>query len=101
MYWRLFFQVKRDQPGETLVTVRGQVGQSLPGAPTSQIRYLGTEEEDSRFEVPVGRMRVAAAPPTMVPVNPGPKPEDPMAASTSGQLAKDLLEKYVQRLTGQ
>jgi hypothetical protein len=100
MYWRLFFQVKKaEQPGVTLVTVRGQVGRNLPGAPTSQIRYLGTEEQDSRFEVPLGRRGVAAAPPTFVPVNPGPQPEDPMAASTSGQLAKDLLEAYVQRLT--
>jgi hypothetical protein len=108
MFWRLFFQVKKESArGTFVVTVRGQVARNLPGGETSHIEYLGSDEFDSRFEVRLGEMRQGfvsnfvwnrsvAGPDQM---EPGPFPMEPTEASTSAQLAQNLLDAYVKRLT--
>ena len=102
MYWRLFFQVKRGaSQGSVDVTVRGQVGRKLRSEPIERIEYLGTEETDSKYEVPLGEVSC----PATVKYEPndshasGPTPEEPGKASRSGQLAHQLLEEYIAFLT--
>ncbi len=100
MFWRLFFQVKRtNRRGEYLVTVRGQVSRNLPGAQTNRMEYLGTEEFDSRFEVPIGTERVNKVKKYVDGPKQGSMPQEPSAVSNSGQLATTLLNQYYKLLT--
>ena len=102
LYWRLFFQVKRAErrKEEFLVTVRGQVARNLPGASTNRMEYLGSEEFDSKFELPIGTVREYKTEKFVPDVGAkGSYPEEPFTASSSGQLAAALLSEYFQLLT--